>query len=212
MARASVAPRHRARANRRMDRRTHLRHLLNRGCWRQSDGAHKLHLHRRRHRCALCSRPRRGWPISGTSKPKSPRRRLAGHTWRSTAWCWPCSSSTRSFVAASVAPRVISSAQFAQLAIVGVILLAISGYLGGYMVYDHGTGISRMSRKKLRHIAERGNAHSPRREGGRREPRHEPARGQTAQTSAAPDPRAPADRAFSGQLSARHRVIRLGRK
>ena len=156
MARASVAPRHRAPANRRMDRRTHLRHLLNRGCWRRSDGAHKLHLHRRRHRCGAARGPDGAGRFLGHQSRKAreedwlgtPGDQLRGaglvHHQRDHSSRLPWR------------PRV-SSAQFA-LTIVGVILLAISGYLGGYMVYDHGTGIARMSRKKWRHIAERGNA------------------------------------------------------
>ena len=45
--------------------------------------------------------------------------------------------------------------------IVGVALLSISGYLGGLMVYDQGIGIARISKKKWREGAQRGNAHVP---------------------------------------------------
>lgn len=37
---------------------------------------------------------------------------------------------------------------------VGTLLVLISGYLGGLMVYDRGTGVARESKKKLRRIAE----------------------------------------------------------
>ena len=40
-------------------------------------------------------------------------------------------------------------------------LLSVSGYLGGLMVYDQGIGIARISKKKWREIAQRGNAHVP---------------------------------------------------
>jgi uncharacterized membrane protein len=48
-----------------------------------------------------------------------------------------------------------------MLTIVGVALLSISGYLGGRMVYDQGIGIARISKKKWREVALRGNAHVP---------------------------------------------------
>jgi uncharacterized membrane protein len=47
------------------------------------------------------------------------------------------------------------------LSIAGVVLLSISGYLGGRMVFDHGIGVARMSKKKWREIAARGNARLP---------------------------------------------------
>ena len=47
------------------------------------------------------------------------------------------------------------------LTIIGFVLLSISGYLGGLMVYDNGIGIARMSKKKWREIAARGNASLP---------------------------------------------------
>jgi uncharacterized membrane protein len=47
------------------------------------------------------------------------------------------------------------------LTIIGVALLLISGYLGGRMVYDQGIGIARISKKKWREVALRGNAHVP---------------------------------------------------
>jgi uncharacterized membrane protein len=47
------------------------------------------------------------------------------------------------------------------LTIIGVLILCISGYLGGLMVYDQGIGIARISKKKWREIAVRGNARVP---------------------------------------------------
>jgi uncharacterized membrane protein len=47
------------------------------------------------------------------------------------------------------------------LSIVGTTLLAVSGYLGGRMVYDYGIGIGRQSKKKWRKIAEQGKARVP---------------------------------------------------
>ena len=47
------------------------------------------------------------------------------------------------------------------LSIVGTLLLVVSGYLGGRMVYDYGIGIGRQSKKKWRKIAEQGEARVP---------------------------------------------------
>jgi uncharacterized membrane protein len=47
------------------------------------------------------------------------------------------------------------------LAIVGVLILSVSGYLGGLMVYEHGIGVARQSKQKWRRIAEAGNARLP---------------------------------------------------
>jgi uncharacterized membrane protein len=41
------------------------------------------------------------------------------------------------------------------------IVLGVSGYIGGRMVYDHGIGVARMSKKKWRTIAAAGNANLP---------------------------------------------------
>jgi uncharacterized membrane protein len=53
------------------------------------------------------------------------------------------------------------------LTIVGVVILCISGYLGGLMVYDQGIGIARISKKKWREVAVRGNAHVPEQKGSK---------------------------------------------
>jgi uncharacterized membrane protein len=47
------------------------------------------------------------------------------------------------------------------LSIIAVIILAVSGYLGGRMAYDQGIGIARMSKQKWRRIAEAGHANLP---------------------------------------------------
>jgi uncharacterized membrane protein len=57
------------------------------------------------------------------------------------------------------APRV--STTELTLTIVGVALLSVSGYLGGRMVYDQGIGIARISKKRWREVALRGNARVP---------------------------------------------------
>jgi uncharacterized membrane protein len=41
------------------------------------------------------------------------------------------------------------------------IVLGVSGYIGGRMVYDHGIAVARMSKKKWRTIAAAGNANLP---------------------------------------------------
>jgi uncharacterized membrane protein len=52
---------------------------------------------------------------------------------------------------------------FAQAALTfaGVIVLGVSGYLGGTMVYDHGVGVARFSKDKWRRIAEAHHANLP---------------------------------------------------
>lgn len=40
-------------------------------------------------------------------------------------------------------------------------LLLVSGYIGGRMVYEHGIGVARMSKKKWRNIASAGHANLP---------------------------------------------------
>jgi uncharacterized membrane protein len=47
------------------------------------------------------------------------------------------------------------------LSVLGVIILAVSGYLGGRMAYDQGIGIARMSKEKWRRLAEAGHANLP---------------------------------------------------
>ena len=47
------------------------------------------------------------------------------------------------------------------LSVVGVGMIAVSGYLGGRMVYDYGIAIGRQSKKKWRKIAEDGKAAVP---------------------------------------------------
>jgi uncharacterized membrane protein len=47
------------------------------------------------------------------------------------------------------------------LSLIGTILLAVSGYIGGRMVYEHGVGVARMSKKKWRSVAEAGGARLP---------------------------------------------------
>ena len=45
--------------------------------------------------------------------------------------------------------------------VVANIVLFVSGYLGGRMVYDHGIGVARLSKKKWRALAEAGHANLP---------------------------------------------------
>jgi uncharacterized membrane protein len=47
------------------------------------------------------------------------------------------------------------------LSAIGTVVLFGSAYLGGMMVYDHGIGIARESKRKWRKIAEAGNANVP---------------------------------------------------
>jgi uncharacterized membrane protein len=59
--------------------------------------------------------------------------------------------------------RIADRASVLQLvlSIVGVVILAVSGYLGGRMAYDQGIGVARMSKEKWRRIAEAGHANLP---------------------------------------------------
>jgi hypothetical protein len=41
------------------------------------------------------------------------------------------------------------------------VLVVVSGYLGGRMIYDHGISIARLSKDKWRSIAEAGGANLP---------------------------------------------------
>ena len=47
------------------------------------------------------------------------------------------------------------------LCALGNVIVFVSGYLGGRMVYEHGISVARMSKKKWREIAEEGKAHLP---------------------------------------------------
>ena len=47
------------------------------------------------------------------------------------------------------------------LSVIGVALLIPSAYLGGRMVFDYGTGVARMSKRKWRRMAEAGGANVP---------------------------------------------------
>ena len=47
------------------------------------------------------------------------------------------------------------------LSLIANIALVVSGYLGGLMVFDHGIGIARMSKKKWRNLARQGRARLP---------------------------------------------------
>jgi uncharacterized membrane protein len=47
------------------------------------------------------------------------------------------------------------------LSIIGIIMLSVSGYLGGRMAYDQGIGIARLSKDKWRRLAEAGHANLP---------------------------------------------------
>jgi len=47
------------------------------------------------------------------------------------------------------------------LSIVGVVLLAVSAWLGGLMVYDYGIGVARHSKKKWRAVAQSAGANVP---------------------------------------------------
>jgi uncharacterized membrane protein len=51
------------------------------------------------------------------------------------------------------------------LSVAGTLLLAISGYLGGRMVYDYGISIARHSKEKWQAIAEAGGTRVPSEEG-----------------------------------------------
>ena len=45
--------------------------------------------------------------------------------------------------------------------VIGNLMLAVSGYLGGRMVFDHGIGVARLSKKKWEQIARAGHARLP---------------------------------------------------
>ena len=47
------------------------------------------------------------------------------------------------------------------LSVIGTVMLFGGAYLGGLMVYDHGVGVGRMSKDKLRKEAERAGANVP---------------------------------------------------
>jgi uncharacterized membrane protein len=47
------------------------------------------------------------------------------------------------------------------LSAAGTLILTVSGYLGGLMVYDHGVSVARLSKKKWRRIAKDGGAALP---------------------------------------------------
>lgn len=47
------------------------------------------------------------------------------------------------------------------LSAIGTLLLIVSAYLGGMMVYEYGISVARMSKKRWRKIAEAGGAHVP---------------------------------------------------
>jgi uncharacterized membrane protein len=61
--------------------------------------------------------------------------------------------------AAASAERVPLSAFW--LCLVANIILMVSGYIGGRLVYEHGIGVARFSRKKWRAIAAAGHANLP---------------------------------------------------
>lgn len=50
------------------------------------------------------------------------------------------------------------------LSVVATLILFVSGYLGGRMVYHYGIGIARLSKGRWRRVAERGGAHVPKKE------------------------------------------------
>jgi uncharacterized membrane protein len=50
------------------------------------------------------------------------------------------------------------------LSVVGTLILLVSGYLGGRMVYHYGIGIGRLSKGRWRRVAERGGARVPKKE------------------------------------------------
>jgi uncharacterized membrane protein len=52
------------------------------------------------------------------------------------------------------------------LSALAVLVVAISGYLGGLMIYDHGISVARFSKAKWRRIAEAGGANLPAEKGG----------------------------------------------
>ncbi len=56
--------------------------------------------------------------------------------------------------------RAVPSLQL-TLSVLGVLILFVSGYLGGRLAYDRGIGVGRLSKDKWRRIAEAGHANLP---------------------------------------------------
>jgi uncharacterized membrane protein len=56
--------------------------------------------------------------------------------------------------------HVVSVIQL-TLSTIAVLILFVSGYLGGRMAYEHGIGVGRMSKQKWRRLAEAGHANLP---------------------------------------------------
>jgi uncharacterized membrane protein len=52
------------------------------------------------------------------------------------------------------------------LSLISTLMLLVSGYLGGLMVYDQGISIARLSKKKWREAAKSGGANVPQEKGG----------------------------------------------
>jgi uncharacterized membrane protein len=52
------------------------------------------------------------------------------------------------------------------LSLLSTLMLLVSGYLGGLMVYDQGISIARLSKKKWREVAKAGGANVPQEKGG----------------------------------------------
>jgi uncharacterized membrane protein len=52
------------------------------------------------------------------------------------------------------------------LSLLSALMLLVSGYLGGLMVYDQGISIARLSKKKWREVAKKGGANVPQEKGG----------------------------------------------
>lgn len=68
-----------------------------------------------------------------------------------------------SFILRSVQGRAVAPVPAGDfvLTIIANAILAVSGYLGGRMVYEYGTGVARLSKKKWRRLAEAGGANVP---------------------------------------------------
>jgi uncharacterized membrane protein len=68
-----------------------------------------------------------------------------------------------SFILRSVHGRAIAPVPVGilVLSIIANAMLAISGYLGGRMVFEYGTGVARLSKKKWRRLAQGGGANVP---------------------------------------------------
>ncbi len=62
-----------------------------------------------------------------------------------------------------VRPRAFAATPWLPLtlSVVASLLLVVSGYLGGRMVYDQGTSVARQSKSRLRHMALEGGARVP---------------------------------------------------